>query len=99
MTLRRSFRKSQRSTMNVAAIESSDGTPNDRSHLLSGGIWSSKTTRFAGLEMGRRNDAALAMNAQTKREGRGATLDLRTAVRIAGVKTTAVASLDMSIVT
>ena len=49
--------------------------------------------------MGRTNEAALAMNAQTKRYGRGSTFALRTATRMAGVSTTAVASFDMKIVT
>src|ERR1700735_1793248 len=99
MAERSSFRKSQRITMNVAAMDRRHGMPYDKSHAPRGGIWLWNTTRFAGLEIGRRKEAALAIKAQTKRYGRGFTLALRTAVKIAGVRTTAVASFDMKIVT
>jgi hypothetical protein len=49
--------------------------------------------------MGRTNEAAFAINAQAKRYGSGGTLAFRTAARMAGVNTTAVASFDMKIVT
>jgi hypothetical protein len=57
------------------------------------------TTRFAGFEIGRTNEAGLAINAQANRYGSGCTLAFRIAVRMAGARTTAVASFDMKIVT
>ena len=44
-------------------------------------------------------DAAFAISAHTNRYGSGGTFALRTAARMAGVSTTAVASLDMKMVT
>src|ERR1700744_403021 len=92
-------RKIQRSTAKVATMDRIDGIPNHSSHRLRGGIWSWKTTRLAGFEIAKTNDAALAMKAHTNRYGRGSIFALRTATRIAGVRTTAVASLDIRMVT
>ena len=49
--------------------------------------------------VGSTKDAALAMKAQTNKYGNGVMRALRTAARIAGVRTTAVASLDINMVT
>ena len=80
-------------------MERIDGTPNAISHWPRGGIPWRKTTRFAGFEIGRTKEAAFAMRAQVKRYGSGFTRALRTTVRMAGVRTTAVASFDMKMVT
>ena len=53
--------------MKVAPIESTDGMQNLASQEDSGGMWPPKTTRFAGLEIGKTKLAALAMKAQMKR--------------------------------
>src|SRR6202011_813156 len=99
MAPRSCLRNIHRISANVATMLRIEGTPNHSSHRPSGGIWLWKTTRLAGLEIGRTNEAALAMNAHTRRYGSGSTLALRTATRIAGVSTTAVASFDMTTVT
>ena len=80
-------------------MESNEGTPKDKSHCPRGGIPWWNTTRLAGFEIGSTKEAAFAMSAQTNRYGSGSTFALRTAVRIAGVSTTAVASFDMKMVT
>src|SRR6201996_8354433 len=97
--LQRSSRNRKRRTKKIATIESRDGTQKSASHVPSGGIPVWKTTRFAGFEIGSTKLAAFAIKAQTNRYGSGETFALRTAVRIAGVKTTAVASFDMNMVT
>ncbi len=80
-------------------MESKDGNVNAASQCASGGMRVRNTTRLAGLEMGSTNEAALAISAQANKYGSGSAFDLRTAVNTAGVNTTAVASLDMKIVT
>src|ERR1700722_1269930 len=88
-----------RMTTKIRMIDSSDGTPKSAIQRASGCIPVWKTTRFAGFEIGNTKLAAFAINAQTNKYGSGETFALRTAVRIAGVSTTAVASFDMKIVT
>src|ERR1700722_11626394 len=96
---RNSARNSQRSAAYVTTMDTTQGTPNSTSHRPSGGMSPRNTTRFAGFEIGNKNDAAFAINAQTKRYGNGVTRALRTAAKIAGVNTTAVASFDIKMVT
>ena len=56
------------------------------------------TTRFAGLEIGKTKLAAFATKAQIKSNGMARVRALRAAASTAGVKTTAVASLERKIV-
>ena len=70
-----------------------------RSQIPSGGMCRSKMTRLAGLEIGKTKLAAFAMSAQASKYGLGSTLALRTTARTAGVRTTAVASLERNAVT
>src|SRR5580692_2969294 len=76
-----------------------EGTLNMASHRSRGGMVELKTTKFAGLEMGSTKLAAFATSAHEKRYGSGGALARLTAVNTAGVRTTAVASLDMKTVT
>lgn len=69
------------------------------SHCPSGGTWSPYRTRLAGFEIGRTNDAALAMNAQMNSSGSGSALAFFAAASTAGVRTTAAASFDRKVVT
>ena len=62
-------------------MERIDGRPNDTSHRPNGGMLVRKTTRFAGLEIGKTNEAALAIMAQANKYGSGATLALRIAAK------------------
>src|SRR5579883_413255 len=57
----------QRKMPKVSMIAKSDGKANRASQTPSGGIPCPKTTRLAGLEIGRTKLAALATNAQIKR--------------------------------
>jgi hypothetical protein len=86
-------------TRKVTRIENTDGTPKSASHVPSGGIPIWKTTRFAGFEICNTKLAAFAIKAQTNKYGSGETFAFRTADKIAGVNTTAVASFDMKMVT
>ena len=99
MAPRRSPRDSHRNTINVSKTAGIDGTKKISSQRKSEGKWLPKMTRLAGLEMGRRKLAALAMSAHASKCGRGFTSSRRTMVSTAGVSTTAVASLERKAVT
>jgi len=62
-------------------------------------MWFAKTTRLAGLEMGKTKLAAFAMKAQASKYGLGCTPARRTTASTAGVSTTAVASFESKAVT
>src|ERR1700727_2909531 len=96
---RRCFREANLKTKNVAAIEAIDGIRKVRSQVSRGGRCPSKTTIFAGLEIGRTKLAAFAIKAQANKYGRASTFAFRTAAYTAGVRTTAVASLERNTVT
>jgi hypothetical protein len=73
-------------------MEAAEGRRKIRNHIPSGGMCWLKTTRLAGLEIGKTKLAAFAINAQANKYGLGLTLALRTTERTAGVRTTAVES-------
>src|SRR5579883_3609073 len=92
-------RRAKRRARKVSAIETVDGKAKRASQTRSGGMFGPKTTRLAGLEIGRTKLAALSMKAQIKRYGSGSAPAARAAAYTAGVSTTAVASLERKVVT
>src|ERR1039458_2260274 len=89
-----SLRESHLKHRNVSTMEAPEGSRKMCNHIPSGGMCCPKTTRLAGLEIGKTKLAAFAMNAQASKYGLGLTLALRTTARTAGVSTTAVASFQ-----
>ena len=61
------LRNHQRNTRYVTAVDTNAGSANAASQWARGGIAPANTTRFAGLEIGRKKDAAFATMAHAKR--------------------------------